>query len=401
MGRFLLALFGLAVVANAYAEPPPAPTPPAPRPVSLLPCEAPLGPDPTSESDACCDCPRAWVRVEALLGWGQGTRTPPLVTGAGNPPSVLFGGSRLNDGFRAGTRTEFGVWLDDCSLALQGGYFFLSPSQSGGQFGSASADRTVGRPFVNANTGQLAFEQVTTPGTLPGFVTVSSATTGIMGADALVRMNLCCQSGCDCGYRVDLLAGYRYFALNDQLTIRENLSPTSAPFVPGTQITLIDSFRTENNFHGGSIGAAFVGQRGPWTAGLTGRLDLGAMNREVTIFGVTRTDVPGLPPVLRAGGLLAQSSNSGTFRSSSFTLIPEFDLRLGCRVTERVSVTAGYWFLLLTDVARAGDQIDTVVNPNLVPGAPNPGVGPARPAFVMRQTNTWLQGLSLGLTASW
>ncbi|WP_315854196.1 BBP7 family outer membrane beta-barrel protein [Gemmata palustris] len=120
----------------------------------------------------------------------------------------------------------------------------------------------------------------------------------------------------------------------------------------------------------------------------------------MTVFGATRNDVPGLASVTRPGGLLAQTSNIGTYRSSSFTLIPELDLHLGCRLTDRISVSAGYSFLLLTDVARAGDQIDLVVNPNLLPGAPA-GTGPARPAFVMRQTNTWVQGINLGLSVKW
>ena len=47
------------------------------------------------------------------------------------------------------------------------------------------------------------------------------------------------------------------------------------------------------------------------------------------------------------------------------------------------------------------EQIDLAVNPNLIPGAPNAGVGPARPAFLGRQTNTWIQGITLGLTVSW
>jgi hypothetical protein len=326
-------------------------------------------------------------------------RTPPLVTGANS--AVAFGGERLNDDLRGGARVEFGVWLCDCSLALQGSYFFLGPGQSQGTFGSAAANQTFARPFVNATTGLPDFQQVTTPGTLAGFVTASSATTGIMGADALVRAPLCCGSDCTGMYRLDLLGGYRYLALNDQLTIRENLAPMSAPFAPGTQIALVDSFRTVNTFNGGTIGAAFVGRRGPWTADLTGRLDFGSMNREVTIAGATQLTVPGFPPMVRVGGLLAQTSNIGLHRATGFALIPEFDLRVGCRVTERVSVTAGYSFLLLTNVARAGEQIDLAVNPNLIPGAPNAGVGPARPAFLGRQTNTWIQGITLGLTVSW
>ena len=49
----------------------------------------------------------------------------------------------------AAVRAEFGVWLCDCRLALQGGYFFLGPDQSFGRFGSPTADQTIGRPFIS------------------------------------------------------------------------------------------------------------------------------------------------------------------------------------------------------------------------------------------------------------
>jgi hypothetical protein len=295
-------------------------------------------------------------------------------------------------------RTEAGVWLCDGAVALQGSYFFLAPGQTQERFGSATPGPTIGRPFIDATTGLPAFEQVVPPG---GFATVSSSTTGVMGADALLRAPLCCFASCTGTARFDVLAGYRYFGLNDQLTIRENLVVNTAPFVAGTQITLIDSFRTENNFHGGTLGAALTGRSGPYSVELSTRLDIGTMNHEVIVFGATQTTVPGFAPVTRPGGFLALPSNIGTYHSSNFALIPELDLRLGCRITECVRVTVGYSFLLLTDVARAGDQIDPVVNPNLLPGAPNPGVGPARPAFVLRQTNSWVQGISLGVCVSW
>jgi len=322
-------------------------------------------------------------------------RVPPLAVDGSTPRNVLFGGSRFNDDVRGGLRVELGTWLgDDCQLGLQAGYFFLGPD--GSTFSASSpVFGAVNRPFIDARTGLPAVELA------PGTVTATSSTTGVMGADALLRTALCCGRTCNGSYRFDLLGGYRYFGLNDQLTIRENLVPNIAPFVPGTQITVIDSFRTQNDFHGGSLGAAFVGRRGSYTAELSTRLDLGQMNREVTIFGVTQAAVPGLAPVTRPGGLLAQTSNIGSFRSSDFTLIPEFDLRLGCRLTDRLDVTVGYSFLLFTDVARAGDQIDLVTNPNLLPGALAGGTGPARPAFVLRQTNSWIQGVSLGLTANW
>jgi hypothetical protein len=341
------------------------------------------------------------VRVEALLGWVQGSRTPPLVVSGGPPLSVLSGAGRLDDDARGGLRTELGVWLCDGALAVQGSYFFLGPGQSLSRFGSTTPNQFIGRPFIDANTGQVVLEQVTVPGTLSGFVTVSSSTSGLMGADLLLRAPVCCATNC-CGdgVRLDVLAGYQFYSLNDQLTIRENLFPMAAPFVPGTQLTLVDSFRTENTFNGGTLAALVCGRYGVWTGELMGRLALGTMNHEVIIFGATQTNVPGQAPVTRPGGLLALPSNIGTYHSSNFAAIPEFDLRLGCRVTQRVSVSLGYSFLLLTDVVRAGDQIDTVVNPNLLPGAPNP-VGPARPVFVQRQTNAWVQTINFGVTVCW
>lgn len=327
-------------------------------------------------------------------------RTPPLVTSGTNPPATLFGNSRTNNGIRPGLRTEFGVWMCDCAFAIQGGYFLLGPGQSFGQYGSAQPNQTIGRPFVDPNTGQVVFEQVVNPGTLAGFATVSSSTT-FSGANALLRCPLCCQSCCDDLFRLDLLGGYRYFSLNDQLDIRENLMPTAAPFVPGTRISVLDSFRTQNVFHGASIGAAVLKQRGTCFAQVIGMVDFGAMNRTVTIAGATQTVVPGMAPVTRPGGLLAQSSNIGTYRSSSFTVIPELDMRLGCNVTKSLSLTVGYTFLLITDVARAAEQIDLAVNPNLLPGAPNSGVGPARPAYVQRLSNAWVQGVSVGACFTW
>jgi hypothetical protein len=109
--------------------------------------------------------------------------------------------------------------------------------------------------------------------------------------------------------------------------------------------------------------------------------------------------VPGFGPVTRSGGLLAQRSNSGSFSDTSFAVVPELNLRVGWKATEHVSVSAGYTFLYWSSVSRAGDQIDARVNPTQIP----PGLlsGPARPAFVGKDTDFWAQGVSGGVTFSW
>ena len=101
------------------------------------------------------------------------------------------------------------------------------------------------------------------------------------------------------------------------------------------------------------------------------------------------------------GGLLALLTNIGTYRSSSFALIPEFEFRAGYNITPRLRAFAGYTLIVWPNVARAGEQIDPVVNPAFLP-PPIPGAGgPLRPAFPNRLSTLWVQGLSLGLEYRW
>ncbi len=59
-------------------------------------------------------------------------------------------------------------------------------------------------------------------------------------------------------------------------------------------------------------------------------------------------------------------------------------------------VHAGYSFLYWSEVVRAGDQVDLVVNPDLLP-PPLPGASPLRPAFQFQGTGIWAQGIDLGI----
>ena len=65
------------------------------------------------------------------------------------------------------------------------------------------------------------------------------------------------------------------------------------------------------------------------------------------------------------------------------TPVEELEMRvqLAYQVGPHLSVHAGYTFLYWSQVVRAGDQIDLVVNPALLP-PPVPGASPLRPAKV-------------------
>ena len=139
-----------------------------------------------------------------------------------------------------------------------------------------------------------------------------------------------------------------------------------------------------------------IGQRyrDRWMVEGTVKVALGTMQQVVAINGSTAISFPGQPTAVNQGGLLALSSNIGRYTHNDFAAIPQFSSRLGYRVSERFTLLAGYTFIYFGRVARAGDQIDTVVNPNLIP--PPIAVGPNRPAFALHTSDLWLQGITLG-----
>jgi hypothetical protein len=358
---------------------------------------------------------RLWVEAEALLWWMKGANLPPLVTAS--PPgtpltdvgvpatagvSVLFGGSPVNGDLRAGARITAGIWLDCDHTCGVEAYFLQLGSQS--QSFNGGSPGSLGRPFIDTATGLPNAQLVSLPGFLDGNVQAIAASQGLIGAGALGRCNLCCGSDCCCNYayRLDALAGYRYLSLIDRVGISENLTstdPTQTVAPLGTNLIVADSFHTNNQFYGADLGLTGEFRRNSWSLASTVRVALGATVERVDINGTTITTVPGLPSVVNSGGLLALSSNSGTHTRGAFAVVPEARIQLAYQVTPHVRVHVGYTILYWSQVARAGDQIDLVVNPALLP-PPLPGASPLRPAFTFQGTGFWAQGVDLGMSFS-
>jgi hypothetical protein len=180
---------------------------------------------------------RIWVETEYLLWWMKGAALPPLITASpsstpatqagvlGAPSTaILFGGTRVNDDVRSGGRFTLGGWLNDCqTLGVEGDFFLLS-SQGTGFAASSNGSPILARPFFDTTTGRPNAELISFPGLLAGSVSANSASTGLLGADALLRANLC--RGCN--YQLDVVGGYRYLRLSDHLGVDENLVSTSA-----------------------------------------------------------------------------------------------------------------------------------------------------------------------------
>lgn len=397
-------------VSSTASTPPVAPTP-------MVSPGTPAASIPTLEGGTCaptcstcippCGPPgRVWVSAEWLFWAATGQHLPPIATTspvgtdrslAGVLPSpntnVLYGGDRANNDFRNGLRINGGVWLDDNHLfGIEGNFFFLGGSKNAFAT-SSNGSQIISRPFFNALTGLPDAELVSYPGVLAGSLTAESRSSVIGGGVNAVH-NLCCNP---CS-RIDLLYGYRYFNVSDEIDIRENLTALSGQgLVPaGTQYQIVDKFKTQNNFNGGVIGLNAEERFGMFFVGARASVALGANNEVIDINGVTRVMPPNGPAMAYVGGLLAQPSNIGHYNNTVFAVMPELGLRAGVQVTQWARVFAGYNFLYLSNVARAGDQIDLRVNPTQLP--PRTLVtGPNLPAFTPHTTDFTINGFSLGV----
>ncbi len=374
------------------------------------------------ESAGCVPCGppgRLWVNADFLFWAVQGSSIPPLVTTspAGTPrtqagvlggpgTTVVFGDQRINNDFRPGFEVQGGLWLDECNrFGIAGDFFFLGDSRQG--FAAASLGTPIlARPFfnvaTNASDAQLIAaggtgngsdsQLIAFPGLVAGTVVVNSSSS-FLGAGVNGLYNLCC----DCRGRLDLIAGYRYLRLTDELSIAEDLTTTGAVTgVPiGTRFQVLDRFRTENDFHGGRVGAAAEMSRGRFFADVSGSVAFGVTHSVVEISGSTVITLPGAAPVTQPRGLLAQTTNIGRYTSDEFAVVPEVSFRVGMRVTDHLRAYAGYTFLYWSNVARPGNQIDLGLNPTQIPTGGL--VGAPRPVFLRHDSDLWVQGLNLGL----
>jgi hypothetical protein len=212
----------------------------------------------------------------------------------------------------------------------------------------------------------------------------------------------------------------KYLGLEESLGIREDLRayadirglPENGGvftlfFPAGTEITVIDQFRTRNNFIGGNIGLMSEVRLGRLFMELRSGIGLGSTYSEVNISGSTQFRLPNLPASpLQTGGLLAQPTNIGSYRSSTFSYVPEVGVKLGLQVTDHFRIFAGYDLMYWTNVVRPGQIIDRNVNTSQLPSVnpttgavtPNPLNGSATPAFNFNRSDLWINGFNAGIS---
>ncbi len=389
---------------------------PLPPGAVVVPASGPAQPFPDQESWA----PHFYVRGEYLLWKVKKDSVPPLVTTSTNPfdfgilgrptTEILFGGDGINGDTRSGARFTAGLFLDDCDdKAIEVSGFFLGNKTQTFDANSAQFP-VIARPFFSLNRN-MEFSQLTAFDNNATGSLHEQNTSDLWGAEANLRCCLCCGQHCpdDCDgwaglhYRVDGLAGFRYLDLREDLSITENVRnfPNAQNQLTNLGLIVVDDFATHNQFYGGQVGLDATVDSGPWSLNVTGKVALGDTAQEVRINGSQLvTNLNGTTSTA-VGGLLALSSNIGTFHKNAFSVVPEVNTTLSYHINEHWRLFAGYDLLYWTNVLRPGHQIDTTLDETLIPNFEPPGtVAPAgqnRPAVPFQRSDIWAQGLNLGL----
>jgi hypothetical protein len=368
-------------------------------------------------SDQGCECfagrpINMWAQVEYLMWWGKGSHVPALVTTsvpanvpraqAGvlgfNTTQILFGDELLGDEVQSGVRSDIGIWLDACHNTGVGVRTYGLEGDQANFFASSTGDPVLARPFFNALLQQedallIAYTDPVDGPIASGNIAINY-NTSFVGNDVYLRMMM---ERCPTN-RVDLVSGYTYMRLADNLNIR-SFHTSLEPLAAGTTFDIRDQFATSNVFHGGMIGLQGTRARDRWSIDWLGKLNIGANRQRVRIAGSsTVTPLVGAPVTL-PGGLLAQETNIGDYERSTFALVPELTVNLNYHLNSNISLGIGYNLIWWDAAVTAGPEIDRQVNLTQLTG---PLIGPARPAFPgFVEDDYWLMGLQFSLRAEY
>lgn len=358
--------------------------------------------------------PKIWGSAEYLLWWSRAQNlSTPIVTSTTNVAAINAGG--LNDPgatvllgtngiaypVLSGLRLTIGGYLDsEGTMGAEVRGFVMQDRTASRSFASSAAGvPQLGLPIIDnlTKTGENSII-VTSPGIANGGVAVATKTQ-LWGFEVNGILNLTRMEGCS----VDAIVGFRYANLQESLAIAATTNALTAAaagggtffngaFVDGP-VTSLDAFQTRNQFYGGQIGARADMEFGRFFVDVTGKLALGSTTETLTIGGASANGGKVIP-----GGVYAVASNSGTFTSSTFSVIPEFEAKVGYKITDNIRGFIGYNFMFWSQVMRPGEQIDRNSNTNLIPTVPPvAGITAAGPSVLNARTGYWAQGLNFGV----
>ncbi len=350
---------------------------------------------------------RFWANADYLVWWENGSATPPLVqtipaaVATAGPTNLPFGANqafprdnKLYFGAFSGVRATVGMnFGPNWGVDLSG--FVLNQQSTGYSLIGDGSPTSIGiaRPYIQAGTGNPISLYSNLPGQYAGGVR-ASADSQFWGLDANARLEWY-RLFCD---RCDLLAGFRYYGLEESVTIND------ISYFPGNVVnTVHDSFQTRNNFYGAQVGAQTQWFFGRLSADLSLKGAIGGMHQQVIANG-SNTFVQADGTVnIEQGGLYARGANAGNFSRDKFAFTGEVGTNLNYEVCKNVRVRIGYTLNYLSSVARAGEFIDPRVNDQnvrfVLRQAPSNAVAPA--FNWSNASDFWVQGINFGVVVGY
>ncbi len=386
------------------------------------------------------------VQAEFLYWWiSKNNTNVPLVTSAaltdplpgalGQPGTkIQLSSCNINPRNNAGFRFLVGALLDECkAIDLEMSYFLLPThhsqrsSATSGQPGSANLAVPVfditGVWGLNGLPGETI---AVLPGPLfgdPGFEGAFKLCGATKFQGAELNATFPVYAG-DCAFLV-ASGGFGWMQFLESLSLVGQTYTTFNASIPSGFFNFTDQFKTKNNFYG-----FLFGIRGEYIH-TTCRLEtvitggIGLMRNQHCINGESQTITGNLffltlnsPGQVLSGGIFTQPSNIGSCRRNKFGGMLETIIRGGYSVHKHIELTLGYNFILLSQVARAADQIDRKINSTRTSLADDSratvGIGPGpipfgmsaaaplafgdeRPLPFFRTKKFWVQGLIVGL----
>ena len=207
-----------------------------------------------------------------------------------------------------------------------------------------------------------------------------------------------CQSSDAASDHLDLLVGFRYADLSEDLLLNNSTQFGTAPvLLSNATLTTSDMFGTHNHFYGGQIGAEAALDIGRFDINAHAKVAFGENIEEVTINGNTQVSgPPALGNFSTVGGFFTQPGNIGSFRHDAFAVLPEVGVNVGFKVCDRCRLSVGYTFVYLSNVVRPGDQIDATAGGATRPPVSFLGGARPQPQFAnFNETGFWAQGINL------
>lgn len=352
------------------------------------------------------DGPRFSTSAEYLLWWIKDSPAAPTLLSTGvlgeSDFSTVLGGREYELSPQQGGRFTASYRLTP-DWTIEGIGFFLPSTpvtRTVTSSGAAGSTRLV-VPQFRVDEGREFRLTIAAPGEFSGSAR-ESMRSGMSGAE----LNVARKVAAGTGWRVDVLGGFRYLRLQEELSFSASSVALDEPdiFMPA------DVFAVDNQFYGGQIGVKADYRWGGWFVQGVAKVALGVMRQSIDITGSLLTNDFnnfGAPQVF-AGGLFALPTNIGHHHRDRFAVVPEGGFKLGYRLTPWAAVFVGYTFIYANKVVRPGDQVDRTINTTQAmtfqaPQTPPPTLtlqGEARPAVRFRESDVWIQGVSAGVSFS-